>query len=84
MNEGKVMGSFDVVSLFTTTLDVKSFLILNSKLQEDATLNERTSLPIDTIMEMISVYVNNTYFQYYKYFCKQQKGMAMGSPLSSL
>jgi hypothetical protein len=49
MNEGKIMESFDVVSLFTTTPVDKSLLIVKSKLQEDVTLNERTSLPIDTI-----------------------------------
>jgi hypothetical protein len=32
---------------------------------------ERTSLPIGTLMEMISDCVNNTYFQYDKYFYKQ-------------
>jgi hypothetical protein len=82
LSPSPIMESFDVVSLFTTTPVDKSLLIVKSKLQEDVKLNERTILPIDTIMEKISVCVNNTYFQYGKYFYKQQKGMVMGSPLS--
>jgi hypothetical protein len=82
INEKKIMGSFDVVNLFTTTPVDKTLSIVKAKLQEDVTLPDRTNLPIETIMEMITVCVKNTYFQYGQEFYKQEKGMAIGSPLS--
>jgi hypothetical protein len=57
------MGSFDVINLFTTTPVDKSLSIVEAKLQEDVTIPNRTNLPTETIMEMITVRVKNTYFQ---------------------
>jgi hypothetical protein len=78
MNDGKIVGNFDVVSLFTTTLVDKSLSIVKVKLQEDITLKDRTNLSIESILEMITICVKNAYFQYGQKFYKQEKGMAMG------
>jgi hypothetical protein len=56
--------------------------MLREKLQTEKNLKDRTQHSVDTIMEMVSVCVNNTYFQFGGDFYKQVKGMAMGSPLS--
>jgi hypothetical protein len=45
-NDDKIMGSFDVVSLFTTTPVDKSLAIVKVKLQEDITLKDRTNLSV--------------------------------------
>jgi hypothetical protein len=40
----KIMGSFDVVNLFTTTPVDKSLSIVKANLQEDVTLPDRTNI----------------------------------------
>jgi hypothetical protein len=73
-----------MVNLFTTTPASDALSILRKKLEGNVTLKQRTHHSIDTIMELVSVCVNNTYFQFQQDFYMQRKGMAMGSPLSPL
>jgi predicted GIY-YIG superfamily endonuclease/flagellar basal body rod protein FlgC len=82
IEENSTMGSFDVVNLFTTTPIHRTLERTRELLEKDETLCERTSHNVDNIMEMITVCVTNTYFQFNSDFYKQKKGMAMGSPLS--
>ena len=82
IGENSTMGSFDVVNLFTTTPVHRALERTRELLEKDDKLGERTSHTVDNIMEMITVCVTNTYFQFGSDFYKQKKGMAMGSPLS--
>ena len=76
------MVSFDVVSLFTNVPTTEALAIVRNKLEEDTTLQERTPLPIDNIMEMLTLCVTTTAFQLGTEHYQQKEGMAMGSPLS--
>lgn len=80
--DGALIGSFDVTNLFTTTPVEEALKIARERLQADTSLKNRTPLHVDTIMELVSVCVKNTYFQYGSEFYIQKEGMAMGSPLS--
>jgi len=77
-----LMGSFDVVNLFTTTPVTEALQVLRQRLEEDDKLPDRTHHSVDTLMEMVTVCTQNTYFQFGTDFYKQVRGMAMGSPLS--
>ncbi|GJQ84395.1 hypothetical protein Trydic_g3871 [Trypoxylus dichotomus] len=58
--------------------------IVKSRLSRDTTLDGRTSLSVEAIIELLSTCVNTTYFQVDNKFHQQEFGMAMGSPLSSV
>jgi retron-type reverse transcriptase len=81
---GTKIVSFDIVNLFNTTPVDTALQVTREKLQEDIILHERTAHSVDTVMEMISTCVHNTYFQFEGTFYKQTSGMAMGSPLSPI
>ena len=76
--------SLDVVSLFTSVPVQPALEVLREALTNDNTLQERTKLTVDQILELTSLCVNNTVFTYKDTFYKQTEGMAMGSPLSPI
>jgi hypothetical protein len=79
---GAVLGSFDVVNLFTTTPVPETLDLLERKLRADSSLKERTHHTVETILKLVKLCVENTYFQLGEKFYQQTCGMAMGSPLS--
>jgi hypothetical protein len=77
-----VLGSFDVVELFTTTPVPETLELLERRLRADSSLKERTHHTVETILKLVKLCVENTYFQFGNKFYQQTCGMAMGSPLS--
>ena len=76
------MVSFDVVSLFTKVPTSKALAEVRKKLESDETLAERTGIPVDNIMELLTFCLTTTAFQLDESYYQQNEGMAMGSPLS--
>ena len=76
------MVSFDVVSLFTKVPTPKALAEVRKRLENDKTLADRTTIPIDNIMELTAFCINTTTFQLNDSYYQQKDGMAMGSPLS--
>ena len=76
------MVSFDVVSLFTKVPTSKALAEVRKKLESDETLAERTGIPVDNIMELLTFCLITTAFQLDESYYQQNEGMAMGSPLS--
>jgi hypothetical protein len=79
---GSILASLDVVNLFTTTPTDGALSLLRKKLECDDKLKSRTNHTVDTLMELVSVCITNTYFQFGDNYYIQRTGMAMGSPLS--
>ena len=75
------MVSFDVVIVFTKVPTDETLAVVWDKLAADPLLEERTSIPIDNLMEMLTFCVETTYFAMGSDIY-QQEGLAMGSPLS--
>jgi hypothetical protein len=82
ISERHVLMSLDVVSLFTTTPVDESLLVVHKRSEEDVKLQHRTHHTVDTIMELLTVCLCNTYFYWNGDFYRQKRGMAMGSSLS--
>ena len=76
------MISFDVVSLFTNVPTSEALAVVRKRLEEDDTLPERTNIPTNDIMELLTFCVTTTAFQLGEDYYQQTEGMAMGSPLS--
>ena len=75
------MVSLDVVSLFTKVPTDEIISLVRDKLAAGSLLEERTCIPIDNLMEMLTFCVETTYFGSGSDIYRQ-KGLAMGSPLS--
>ena len=56
------MVSLDVVSLFTKVPTDETLTVVQDKLAADPLLEERTRIPIDNLMEMLTFCVETTYF----------------------
>ena len=76
------MVSLDVVSLFTKVPTDETLTIVRDKLAADPLLEECTCISIDNLMEMLTFYVETTYFVMGSNIYRQEEGLAMGSPLS--
>ena len=57
---------------------------MKKKLEQDTELHKRTIMPVDTILELLAFFLNNTYFVFQNTFYEQTKGAAMGSPISPI
>jgi hypothetical protein len=79
-----VLVSFDVVSLFTANIPVDlAIKVATKRLRQDTTL-QRTSLPIEDIIDLLSFCLNTTYFVFEGCYYQQVFGTAMWSPLSAV
>ena len=56
-NACEEIGSFDVVSLFTKIPVDLAVKVAEERLREDASLGQRTSLPVEVIIHLLSFYL---------------------------
>ena len=80
----QVLVSFDVVSLFTNIPVDLAIKVVTKRLRQDATLLQRTSLPVEDIIDLLSFCLNTTYFVFEGCYYQQVFGTAMGSPVSAV
>ena len=73
ISDDEVMVSFDVVCDY-----------IRNKLNNDSTLQSRTSLTADDIISLLDFTLYNNYFVYNNCIYKQVHGCAMGSPVSPI
>ena len=76
--------SFDVVSLFTKIPVDLAIKVAKKRLNEDVSLNKRTTLPVEFLIDLLSFCLNTTYFVYDGTYYQQVFGTAMGSPVSAV
>ena len=81
--EDEIMVSFDVVALFTSIPVDLALQIVREKLQQDATLTERTDISVTNIMKLLEFVLKNSFFTYEQEHYQQTFGCAMGSPVSA-
>ena len=84
LNACKDLVSFDVVSLFTKIPVDFAVKVAKERLQEDASLRQRTSLPVEDIIHLLSFCLKTTQFAYNGTYYQQGFNKAMGSPVSAV
>ena len=84
IEEDESLISYDVKSLFTCIPPDEAVSVVRDKLVCDPSFNQRTSLSISNICELLSLCLNTTYFVYGGKYYKQKHGCAMGSPCSPI
>ena len=76
--------SFDVVSLFTKIPIDLAIEVAKKRLRKDVSLEKRTSLLVDFLIDLLSFCLNKTYFVYDGTSDQHIFGTAMGSPASAI
>ena len=84
LDADRVLVSFDVVSLFTKIPVDLAIKVAKERLRNDASLGQRTSLPVEVIVDLLSFCFNTTYFVFEGTYYQQVPGTAMGSPVSAV
>ena len=82
MEQGEIMNSHNVVSLFTNMSIKETLIIIGKTLRADKTLHHHTNFSAEDIMELLEFVLSTTYFSYNGEIYMQIKGAPMGSPLS--
>ena len=84
LDADRVLVSFDVVSLFTKIPVDLAIKVAKERLRNDASLGQRTSFPVEDIVDLLSFCLNTTYFVFEGTYYQQVIGTAMGSPVSAV
>ena len=64
ITKDKVMVTFDVVALFTSIPVEVALQVTRDRLQQDATLRQRTNISITNVMKLLDFVLKNSYFSY--------------------
>ena len=64
IEEGEILNTHDVVSLFTNTPVDRSLEVIKQRLLQDKTLKQRTLLSVDDIMELLRFTLTTAYFSF--------------------
>ena len=84
IEDGDLLVSFDVVSLFTQVPIDEALKVIEQRLKEDEMLMDRTSIPLEDICELTKLCLKSTFNHDQDQFYEQIEGAAMGSPLSPI
>ena len=84
LEETDVTASFDVASLFTRAPVNEALVVISQRLQNDATLEDRTNIDVPNLCTLVELCLKSTYFLFGESFYEQVEGAAMGSPLSPI
>ena len=76
------MVSFYVESLYTDLPITDTLLVINDLLNNDTTLQDRTNLLPNQILEKLEFLLRTTFFIFNGEFHQQTAGVAMGGPAS--
>ena len=62
------LSSYDVAALFTSVPIDPALKIIKELLEQDNTLQERTALSVQKIIELLGFFLHNTYFSFQNIF----------------
>ena len=83
LQEYKVVTSY-VSALFTSIPPDVAIQVVRNRLESDQTVQERSKLSVDDLVELIEPCLKTTYFSFGGKFYTQVHGCAMGSPVSPI
>jgi len=70
--------------LFTSIPTDEAVRVIRQRLEQDNSWHDRTNLNVDQLTQLLELCLTTTYFMYSGDFYKQNKGTAMGSPISPI
>ena len=84
LQPNQCMVSFDVKALFTSVPIQPAITIIKKLLEEDQSLQQRTTMSVNNITCLLEFCLKSTYFTYQGQHYQQLEGAAMGSPISPI
>ena len=84
LRQGECIISYDVTALFTSVPIQPVLNIIQHRLATDQDLQNRTSMSIKHIINLLEFCLNSTSFVFQDQYYQQMEGAAMGSPLSPI
>ena len=84
LNAYEELVSFDVVSLLTRIPVDLAVKVAEERLRQDTSLGQRTSLPVEDIIHLLSFCLKTTQFAYNGTYYQQVFGTAMGLPVPAV
>ena len=78
---GECLSSYNVTALFSYVPIDPAINIIKNLLEEEENLCNKTVLSVQNIIELLGIYLHNTYFSFQNEFYEQVEGGAMGSPV---
>ena len=84
LQQRECFSSYDVTALFTSVPVDPALQIIKELLEQDITLQDRTVLPVQNIIELLGFYLHNTYFSFQNKIYDQVEAAAMGSTVSPI
>ena len=82
LQPNQCMVSFDVKALFTSVPIQPAITIIKKLLEEDRSLQQRTTMSVNNITCLLEFCLKSTYFTYQRQHYEKLEGAAMGSPIS--
>ena len=84
MKKDDELVSFDVISLFTSIPVKLAIQVATDVLSKDDTLQDRTAIPVEDIVDLLDFCLSTTNFKYNNTHYQQIFGTAMGSHVSAV
>ena len=84
LQPNQCMVSFDVKALFTSVPIQPAITIIKKLLEEDQSLQQRTTKSVNNITCLLEFCLKSTYFTYQGKHFEQLEGASMGSPISPI
>ena len=84
LEDDEEIRSYDVSALFTSVPVDKALDIIKTRLTNDPTLKDRSTLSPEDIIRLLDICLKCTYFVFQGQFYLQIHGAAMGSPVSPI
>ena len=81
---GECLCSYDISALFTSVPIGPPLRIIKELLEQDTSLQDKTVLSVQNIIELLGFCLYNTYFSFQNKLYEQVEGAAIGSPVSPI
>ena len=83
IDDDEIMVSFDVISLYTNIPITDTLNIIKDYVNNDDQFNRKTAKPQDKFLDLLHLFVTNTWYTFNSQFYQQTDGVAIGDPASS-
>ena len=84
LQKDECIMSYEVKALFTLVPIIPAINTIRDKLTKDKDLQQRTSMSVNHIINLLEFCLKHTYFVYQGRYYEQFKSAAMGSPIGPI
>ena len=83
IEDGEIMVSFDVTSVYTNIPIIDTLNIIKDYVHSDDQFARKTAIPQEKFLDLVNLVLTTTWYTFNSQFYEQADGVAMGGPASS-